>query len=1365
MLDFMRASYRKAKGNKEIYEIYPKFVIKSSSDLMIRGGDFYAIWNEDEKLWSTSEEVALMLIDRELDSFEKTFKNDHPEIEAVNILYMWDSDTGMIDKWHKYVQKQCRDNFVPLDEKLIFSNTQTTKSDYASKKLSYPLAECPIPAYTELVSTLYSPAERKKIEWAIGSVVAGESKKIQKFVVMYGAPKTGKSTILNIMQELFDGYFSVFDAKAIGSATNVFALEAFRSNPLVAIQHDGDLSRIEDNTRLNSLTSHEIMVVSEKFKPAYSMKFNSFLFMGTNKPVKITDSKSGIIRRLIDISPTGDKIPRAKYDQLMEKIKFELGGIAYHCLQVFEENPKYYDDYIPTLMIGASNDFYNFVLSYYDAFKAEDGTTLKIAWERYNKYCDDARVPYRFQQRIFKEELKSYFKEFIERGAQEEDGTRAWNVYKGFIADKFVNSVTDGNDISNSKPKNVQTAPVVVVPEEEMCIELNCTKSLLDDVCKDWPAQYANEDGVPYKSWDKVTTKLSDLDTNRTHYVFFPDKFKNWIVVDFDLKGPDGEKSFVRNARAAAKWPATYAEVSKGGNGIHLHYIYTGGDPDKLSRIYEEGIEIKVFTGKSSLRRRVSRCNDIPIAEISSGLPIKEDPKTVSFEGLKNEKALRTIIRRSMLKEYAPHATVTSVEFIKKVLDDAYTSGLEYDVSDIRPALTTFAGRSHHHAGECLSMVSQIKYKSENELKNEFAGYVSDDIVIWDFEVFPNGYLLAYKAVGKEPHVKRNPSAKFLEKLLRYKLVGHNTRKYDNHIAMGVILGDSIPQVFQRSARLTSDDTAGYIGSAWGIHYADTLEFPAKKQGLKKWEIELGIHHQELGLHWNEPVPDDMWDTVAEYCLNDVNATEALWLHLQDDFLAREILADLADGRINDPTNALSAKLIFGNNKSPQSQFHYRNLAEPVYSLDPDMKEFLEKNFPEMMAEPHGEAKSLLPYFPGYSFDQFKPKDQKSVYKGQFAGEGGFVWAKPGMYSNVITFDVASMHPHSITSEYLFGQYTYIFNDLMEARIAIKHKDYERAGKMFGGKLAKYLTADSNPKALSNALKIVINSVYGLTAQLERDSYRSPFRDARNIDNIVAKRGALFMIDLLSEVIARGGEVIHIKTDSIKVANPSQELQNYILNFGHRYGYTFEIEHKFEKICLVNNAVYIAKCSQDDEDSPGEWTATGKQFAVPYVFKTLFSKEPIEFDDLCETVNTTSALYLDMNEGLPEDTLYSKELANREYNSTHQNGKLRKLNPDLNDLSNDELKEAIGKCHNYQFIGRTGQFCPIKPGCGGGDLVRSANDGYQFTSGSSGYKWLESEVVRNNNARDIINEQYYIKLVDDAVKAISNYGDFEWFSE
>ena len=351
MIDFLMISTRSTK--RGVIEIYPKFIIKKSSDLMIRGGDFYAIWLEDRGLWSTDEQDALQLIDRELDKYAEENRKNFDS--SIKVLHMWDSESGMIDSWHKYCQKQMRDSFHMLDEKLIFSNTPTNKKDYASKRLNYPLEEGTTDAWNKLMSTIYSEEERTKIEWAIGSIVCGESKKLQKFMVLYGAAGTGKSTVLNIVQQLFEGYYSVFDAKALGSSSNSFALEAFKTNPLVAIQHDGDLSRIEDNTRLNSLVSHELMTVNEKFKSTYANRFKCFLFMGTNKPVKITDAKSGLIRRLIDVSPSGNKLSPKEYKAVTKQIEFELGAIAYHCQEVYLENPGRYDDYIPVTMLGASN--------------------------------------------------------------------------------------------------------------------------------------------------------------------------------------------------------------------------------------------------------------------------------------------------------------------------------------------------------------------------------------------------------------------------------------------------------------------------------------------------------------------------------------------------------------------------------------------------------------------------------------------------------------------------------------------------------------------------------------------------------------------------------------------------------------------------------------------------------------------------------------------------------------------------------------------------------------------------------------------------------------------------------------------------
>ena len=773
MVDFLTINTRSKK--KGVIEIYPKFIIGKSNDLMIRGGDFYAVWLEEKGLWSTDEQDALQLIDRELDIFAE--KNGKYQDADVRVLHMWDSESGMIDCWHKYCQKQMRDSFHMLDEKLIFANDKVLKRDYASKRLPYPLEEGETLAWDRLVSTLYSEEERHKIEWAIGSIVSGDSKKLQKFMVLYGAAGTGKSTILNVIQKLFDGYTAVFDAKALGSSNSSFALESFRNNPLVAIQHDGDLSRIEDNTRLNSLVSHETMIVNEKFKSTYSNRFKCFLFMGTNKPVKITDAKSGLIRRLIDVSPTGQKLGAKEYHALIKQIDFELGAIAYRCLQVYLADPSYYDSYVPLNMLGASNDFYNFVEDSWYIFKKADETSLKSAWAMYKTYCEEAKVSYPYTQRAFKEELKNYFREYKERYLTEE-GSRIRSYYKGFLSEKFSEQEEE------EKPE----------PRRISWLDLEEVDSIFDRECAKCPAQYGNESEAPTFKWDNVKTILEDLDTHRLHYVRVPE---NHIVIDLDIRGRDGQKSLERNLEEAAKWPPTYAELSKGGNGLHLHYIYTG-DPKKLSRVYDDQIEVKIFTGKSSLRRRLSKCNRLPIASISSGLPLKEGSKTVNFEGLKSEKALRTVIKRNLNKEYFPN-TKPSVDFIFKALNDAYNSDLHYDVSDLLTPVMAFAAGSSNQSEYCLKLVSKMPFKSRDI--SEAVSDADAPLVFYDVEVFPNLFLVNWKFAGEGKNVvcMINPKPAEIEELMKHRLVGFNCRRYDNHILYARLMGYTSAQLYKFS--------------------------------------------------------------------------------------------------------------------------------------------------------------------------------------------------------------------------------------------------------------------------------------------------------------------------------------------------------------------------------------------------------------------------------------------------------------------------------------------------------------------------------------------------------------------------------------
>jgi energy-coupling factor transporter ATP-binding protein EcfA2 len=1236
-VDFFQIQTKESKGG--IIEVFPDFIVGRSKDLMVRGRSFYAIWDEQAGLWSTDEYDVQRLVDAELQAAAEVLKRNGHHC-TVKYLSSFGSKS-----WtqFKIFLSNLSDNSHQLDQELTFANSEVVKNDYVSRRLPYPLESGEIRAWDELVGTLYSPDERAKIEWAIGAVVSGDAKKIQKFIVLYGPAGTGKSTILDIIQRMFPGYTTTFEAKALGSNGNAFSTEVFKSNPLVAIQHDGDLSKIDDNTKLNSIISHEEMTMNEKYKPSYSSRVNAFLFMGTNQPVRISDAKSGIIRRLIDVHPTGVRLPINHYHTLMQQIDFELGPIAYHCLQVYRDMGKnYYNAYRPTEMMLQTDVFYNFIEANYDVFKTQDGVSLKQAYALYKEYCTDTGIERMLPQYKVREELRNYFDEFKDRAEVKGETVRSY--YSGFTAQPF-----------RQEKKNGVITYSLVMDE---------TTSLFNLEYADCPAQGATSRETPKKRWADVTTTLADIDPRELHFVRVPE---NHVVIDFDLLAEDGSKSLERNLEAASQWPATYAEISKSGAGIHLHYLYDG-DATTLARSYSDGIEIKVFTGDASLRRKLTKCNSVPIATIKTGLPIKEK-KVLPSNTIKSEKGLRDLIARNLRKEIHP-GTKPSIDFIHKILEEAYESGMAYDVTDLRPKLLTFANNSTNQPLVCLKVVQKMKFKSDDICLGDGTtapGWTEEDVddprkTYFDVEVYPNLFVVCWKFQGGDEVIRMiNPSPQEVEQLFRLKLVGYNCRRYDNHILYARYMGYDNQGLYELSQKIINGSVGAMFGEAYNLSYADIYDFSSKRQTLKKFGIELGMHHIELDIPWDEPVPEELWDKVVEYCVNDVLITEAVDEDRAADFTARQILAELSGLSVNDTTQKHTAKIIFGNEKNPQRSFVYTELSKE---------------------------------FPGYEFDR-----GVSTYRGETTGEGGYVHSDPGMYDNVALLDVASMHPTSIEQLRLFGDYTANFSALKDARMAIKRGSYEVAREMMGGRLAPYLDNEDNAEALAYALKIVINTVYGLTSA----KFDNPFRDHRNIDNIVAKRGALFMIDLKHAVQEKGFTVAHIKTDSIKIPDATQEIIDFVTVFGQKYGYDFEHEATYDKFVLVNDAVYVARKGND-------FIAVGAQFQHPFVYKTLFTKEAIGFDDLCET---------------------------------------------------KEVKQGVmylGERH----IGRIGRFIPvIKDGAA---LMRVKDDKSYAVTGTKGYLWIEASMAMEMgmDMRNV-DYSYFDRLVEEARNDIDHFGPFTEF--
>lgn len=921
--------------SKTKIEIIADPKVRGYHDLLVKGGAFYAVYDERTGLWSQNLQVLSELIDNDIDKFMETYQA--PEGVEVIPQYMQSISNGA---WNRYMSslKNLADSKQTLNQRMIFDGETPKREDYATVQLPYRIQKGPIDAYDELMSTLYAPAEREKLEWGIGALIDGKDiSKIQKLFVIYGDPGTGKSTVLTIMERMFPGYIAYFSAEELGKGYQ-FATAAFKSSPLIGMQHDGDLSKLWNNTLINEIAAHEELIINEKGIRQYTIRPKTMLFLATNKPVRITDSRSGLIRRLIDIRPTGATLPSTRYFEDLEHISFELGAIADHCLHIYRKlGRNKYDGYIPTDMIAKTNDVYNFIADHLDLF--DDETKLNDIWKAYKAWADDSNLDRPMKKMDFMYEISSYF-ETMHRPDPSNVRSTSGVWYEGFRRDKFVS-------------KEIAPTPDTM----PSWLELNGTTSAFDILAADYPAQYATktEAGNPRYKWSNVTTTLKDLDTHELHWVRVPE---NHIVIDFDLRGDDGEKSLGKNIEAARIFPETYAETSKSGNGLHLHYIYDG-DPSKLKNLYDVNIEIKVYKGNASLRRKLSRCNTLEVAHISSGLPTKGEKTVINNRELKDELHIRNLIKHAVRKEYCP-GTKPSIDFICKILDEAYESGITYDVSDLKPALITFAMGSTHWADYCLQVVGNMKFQSE-KLPAGVNPQNSDILTFYDVEVFPNLFLISFMDSNEDqPHSWVNPPRKSVLELMNRNLVGFNNRKYDNHILYAwAVLGYNNQQLYQLSQKIVSNDRNAAFSQAYNLSYTDIYDFSAKKQSLKKWEIELGIDHHELGMPWDKPVPEDKWPLVQSYCEDDVRATKAVFDHLKEDFTARKTLAALSGLTVNDTTNTHTAKIIFGDEKNPQLQFNYPELSK---------------------------------LFPGYYFDQYAPKDKKSIYMGEYPGEGGYVW-------------------------------------------------------------------------------------------------------------------------------------------------------------------------------------------------------------------------------------------------------------------------------------------------------------------------------------------------------------------------------------
>lgn len=359
-----------------------------------------------------------------------------------------------------------------------------------------------------------------------------------------------------------------------------------------------------------------------------------------------------------------------------------------------------------------------------------------------------------------------------------------------------------------------------------------------------------------------------------------------------------------------------------------------------------------------------------------------------------------------------------------------------------------------------------------------------DNVVFFDIEVFSHNAFVVFKDVNKKLLRVFHNNFVGLEKFIEGRtLVGFNNYFYDDHILHGMLDLKTPGQIKSLNDRIIGGERPkikNYRFDSLDVFQQIDVSMPS----LKRIEGNMGrmILESSVSFDIDRPLTDQEYQDVLDYCIYDVDTTiDAYKMRINSYFKPKRSLLDMLgdDKGKRWNTTTLSANVLLNKPLTPWSNIR---VSEDMMSLVP----------PEVV-------------------DLWLTKEKGSVTVHEFDcdiefGFGGLhgVHRHIKRAENVKLLDVASMYPNIILNINALGSATETYKNIIDRRIEVKHTD----------------------KVLSDALKLVLNSVYGNLKN--QYSLLKNFKAALS----VCVYGQIALYDLCKK-ISPFAKIININTDGV----------------------------------------------------------------------------------------------------------------------------------------------------------------------------------------------------------------------------------------